>query len=670
MKKVTVAALPMDVRRIWRTALAALACLSPLLVVARQVLELQGVNFELALTSNKYAAIAFYDGSEAGQILKQEWLKAAATLGTDGEEDLYEEAEMAMINGADPEIQELVDAYAIVVPSIKVFRRGIMSDYRGPLEAAGMAQFLPADSRPSVKVVASLAEMKQALKKDAKNVVVLGFFDQKDVAVEDSGDTYSIEPWGQFQAAADALRGHAVFYSLTSEDVFESFQVKASELPAVYMVTEDGLGLMPYSGEILEMNLSEWVLRHSSPSMGELTLAQSTGEVFATQFFSARKLKFILFLRSADAVGGPGSLLEHWRSLAETFKGSALFAYMVNAGVPDVVEYFSVDVAADLPLVVAHDPSRDFKYKSERLDAAAAAAALARAATAASSSSGSGSGSRSSGSRGSSSRSNGGGKDAAAAASEKSGAAQALEDFVAGVLTGTVKKLVKSEPVPVPGKNPKPVVQAVGSNVAQVVGQADKDVLLEVYAPWCAQCKRLRATLDILGRAVQAESRIVVAKIDGTANDLPPSWGVKTYPVLLWFPAKDKPYRDPAVPVPRPYWDAGHSLHELVSFVQRSSSFDVRTLRIATSEQLGSLLGDEETLRLQYEQEDRWARRNEGRDVLSHPLLDWAAGEIVFDGKRWHLAAAAALALVTLVSLVMAASRPVARTATQKKKVP
>ena len=169
---------------------------------------------------------------------------------------------------------------------------------------------------------------------------------------------------------------------------------------------------------------------------------------------------------------------------------------------------------------------------------------------------------------------------------------------------------------------------------------------------------------------MQAESRIVVAKIDGTANDLPPSWGVKTYPVLLWFPAKDKPYRDPAVPVPRPYWDAGHSLHELVSFVQRSSSFDVRTLRIATSEQLGSLLGDEETLRLQYEQEDRWARRNEGRDVLSQPLLDWAAGEIVFDGKRWHLAAAAALALVTLVSLVMAASRPAARTATQKKKVP
>ena len=70
--------------------------------------------------------------------------------------------------------------------------------------------------------------------------------------------------------------------------------------------------------------------------MGELTLAQSTGEVFATQFFSARKLKFILFLRSADAVGGAGSILEHWRALAETFKGSALFAYMVNAGVPDV----------------------------------------------------------------------------------------------------------------------------------------------------------------------------------------------------------------------------------------------------------------------------------------------------------------------------------------------
>ena len=606
---------------VWELCLFALCATT----FARQVLELQGVNFELALTSYKYAAILFYDESQTGQKLKREWLKAAESIGSSSssssgsgvssENDMYEEAEMAMINSADPDIQELVDAYSIVVPCIKVFRRGIMSDYRGPLDAVGMATYVPSDSMPSVKIVASLSEMKQKLKKDVKHAVVLGFFDSKDVAVEDSGDVYSIEPWGQFQAAADSLRGHAVFYCSTAQDILDSFQVKQSELPSVYMVTEDGQGLLPYTGEILEMNLSEWVLRHSSPSMGELTLAHPAGEVFATQFFSARKLKFILFLRSVDDKVGEDEALDHWRALeqwrklAETFKGSALFAYMENAAVPDVVEYFQVDVAADLPLVVAHDPLRDHKFKSGRL-----------------------------------------------ALSGKGDGHKALEEFVAGVITGVIRKLVKSEPVPTARKPPKPVLQVVGSNVVSIVSQPDKDVLLEVYAPWCAHCKRLRPAFDILGRAVQAESRIVIAKIDGTANDLPASWSVKNYPALLWFPAKDKPYKGD-LPVPRPYWDAGNSLHELVSFVQRSSSFDAKTLKIATSEQIGSLMGDEETLRQQYELEDRWQKRNEGREVHSQPQLDWLAGEVIFDGKRWHVAAAGALVLVTLLSLLFASTK-------------
>jgi hypothetical protein len=76
-------------------------------------------------------------------------------------------------------------------------------------------------------------------------------------------------------------------------------------------------------------------------------LCSATGEIFATQFFSARKLKFIMFLRASDVSGGA---LEHWRELAETFKSSALFAYMVEGSVPDVVDYFSVNLNTDLPL--------------------------------------------------------------------------------------------------------------------------------------------------------------------------------------------------------------------------------------------------------------------------------------------------------------------------------
>lgn len=156
--------------------------------------------------------------------------------------------------------------------------------------------------------------------------------------------------------------------------------------------------------------------------------------------------------------------------------------------------------------------------------------------------------------------------------------------------------------------------------------------------------------MDILAKAVAAEDRIAIVKIDGTANDLPLSWNAKTFPMLLWFPAKDKPYRERG-PLPRSYWDAGNSLMDLVSFIQRHSSFESKTLRIATSEQLGSLLGDEAVLREKYEIEDRHQQRNEDRVVFENEAMDWLLGEVVFDGRRWHILAAVIELLVILLLL-------------------
>lgn len=217
-------------------------------------------------------------------------------------------------------------------------------------------------------------------------------------------------------------------------------------------------------------------------------------------------------------------ILAMWQSISELFKGTALFAYMVRDAVPDVLQYFDIDATQDLPIIVAHEPTKDSKYKSERHTALDN---------------------------------------------------QTLHDFVAGVVSGVTKKVMKSESIKPKGRQADkgPVVRAVGANVVDIVSELEKDVLLEVYAPWCAHCKKLMPTYDILGRAVQAEDRIVIAKIDHSANDLPASWAVKSYPTLLWFPAKDKPYDAVKGPVPRPYWEAGQSLHDLVSFVQRQGLF-------------------------------------------------------------------------------------------------
>jgi hypothetical protein len=65
------------------------------IITSRDVLELQGENFELALSSYKYVAILFYDGTEKGQSLQKQWQAAAEIL--KAPRDLYHDAEMAMV---------------------------------------------------------------------------------------------------------------------------------------------------------------------------------------------------------------------------------------------------------------------------------------------------------------------------------------------------------------------------------------------------------------------------------------------------------------------------------------------------------------------------------------------------------------------------------------------
>lgn len=344
------------------------------------------------------------------------------------------------------------------------------------------------------------------------------------------------------------------------------------------------------------------------------------GELYATQFFSSKKLKFILIV-TPDMLA-TSDVLDQWKELSNTYKGKAIFSFMSEI-VSDVVDYFDIKVERDLPLIAAHQPSNDFKFKSAQLDL---------------------------------------------------NDRNAMEQFVTGVMNGSVQKIFKSEPLPKnTDRHRSPVLKAVGNNVLDIVSREDRDVLLMVYSPWCANCRKLVPTFDILGRAVEAEPRIVLAKIDLSLNDIPASWEIKTQPTLLWFPAKDKPYKVGAVPTPRPYWDALFSLQELVGFVQRQGSFDSKTLRVATIEQLGSLLSDEEELRKEYDLKERQFKRNEGRVRYENAWVDYLIGEVTFDGTRGHLVVMGLLAGFIVIEWLMVLGRylvsSTSSTTVRKKKV-
>jgi len=113
------------------------------------------------------------------------------------------------------------------------------------------------------------------------------------------------------------------------------------------------------------------------------------------------------------------------------------------------------------------------------------------------------------------------------------------DDFVEGKLT----PYIKSEPVP--EKNDSPVKVVVGTTFNDIVLDKSKDVMIELYAPWCGHCKKLEPIYNELAEKVQKElPNVVIAKMDATANDAPhPEYQAKGFPTILFAPAgsKDKP---------------------------------------------------------------------------------------------------------------------------------
>jgi len=94
-----------------------------------------------------------------------------------------------------------------------------------------------------------------------------------------------------------------------------------------------------------------------------------------------------------------------------------------------------------------------------------------------------------------------------------------LASFIEEVNAGKVKRSLKSEPVP--ESNDGPVKVVVGNNFQDIVIQKDKSVFLEVYAPWCGHCKKLEPTWNELGESLVRSKEVVIAKMDGTANESP-----------------------------------------------------------------------------------------------------------------------------------------------------
>ncbi|BAS79203.1 Os02g0554900, partial [Oryza sativa Japonica Group] len=98
---------------------------------------------------------------------------------------------------------------------------------------------------------------------------------------------------------------------------------------------------------------------------------------------------------------------------------------------------------------------------------------------------------------------------------------------------GTLAPHVKSEPIP--EVNDQPVKTVVADNLREVVFNSGKNVLLEFYAPWCGHCQKLAPILEEVAVSLKDDEDVVIAKMDGTANDVPSDFAVEGYPSMYFY---------------------------------------------------------------------------------------------------------------------------------------
>ncbi|MBA0864369.1 hypothetical protein Goshw_002296 [Gossypium schwendimanii] len=112
-----------------------------------------------------------------------------------------------------------------------------------------------------------------------------------------------------------------------------------------------------------------------------------------------------------------------------------------------------------------------------------------------------------------------------------------IEEFCSGLLHGSISTYFKSQPIP--DNNNASVLAVVGKTFDDLVLNSPKNVLLEVYTPWCINCETTSKQVEKLAKHFKGLDSLIFAKIDASANEHP-KLQVDDYPSLFLYKAGDK----------------------------------------------------------------------------------------------------------------------------------
>ncbi|XP_052403198.1 protein disulfide-isomerase A2 [Carassius gibelio] len=296
----------------------------------KDVLVLHSVNFERALSENKYLLVEFY-APWCGHCRNLEPIYAeVAGLLKNGSS----EVRLAKVN-ADEEKDLATEFHVGSFPTLKFFKDGNRqnaTDFSGKRTVEGITRWLERHTGPSATVLNDVKSAEALL--DAHDVVVVGFF--QDLEGDKAKTFYDVT----------LIAVDFEFGITNNPELFKKYDVKSDSL-VLFKKFDEKRADMPLS-EDSKLDKGEMISFIHANSM---KLVIPFNEENAEQIFRSKvRNHMILFINTT--VESQNALLEDFRDVASEFKEKVLFITLdVTSDKSDhVLKYFSIS-ANDAPII-------------------------------------------------------------------------------------------------------------------------------------------------------------------------------------------------------------------------------------------------------------------------------------------------------------------------------
>ncbi|CAO3643393.1 unnamed protein product [Cunninghamella blakesleeana] len=183
-----------------------------------------------------------------------------------------------------------------------------------------------------------------------------------------------------------------------------------------------------------------------------------------------------------------------------------------------------------------------------------------------------------------------------------------VEQHIEDYLHDKLKPHVLSDPIP--ETNDGSVKIIVGNQYHDLITNAQQDVLLKIYAPWCGHCKALAPVWSRLGDVIQEQAYpLMMAKMDGTTNEIPlndeVSIDIDGYPMIVFIEANTHRVA---------YYEGNRTLIDIADFIyqQQSMSSTIPHLQLSDEDIQSSYSSEQD----EQEIEDHQDENGQDEDAL------------------------------------------------------